>query len=119
MDVLSEEEFKDTKSDLVKIYSKLDLMNSGGRLVANSKTMHFILPDLVMPVDRQNTLKFFFGYTTESETMFPNILECFYRVARKMNLRQFLDRGWNLSITKVIDNAIIEAHSNDYQAFVS
>lgn len=109
LDTLTEEEFTDIKSDLVKIYSKLDLMNSGGRLVANSKTMHFILPDLVMPIDRENTLKFFFGYTTESETMFPKILECSYRVTRKLNLRKLLDKEWNLNITKVIDNAIIEA----------
>jgi len=104
---ISETEFERIKEILGKVYDNLDLMKTKGKLVSNSKAMHFILPDLVMPMDRQNTLKFFFNNTNESKNKFLDIFECSYQIARKMNLNRFLDQRWNLSITKVIDNAII------------
>lgn len=107
LDDLSEKEFEKAKRHCGTIYSNLHVMKSGGKLISNSKTMHFILPDLVMPMDGQNTLNFFFGNTSESKNKFLEILECSYQVAKKADLRKFLDNKWNLSITKVIDNAII------------
>jgi len=107
LDDLSEAEFVKVKTICNKIYSGLHLMKTRSRLVSNSKIMHFILPDLVMPMDRNNTLKFFYNNTGESKKRFQNILESSYYIAKRVNLRQYLDKKWNLSITKVIDNAII------------
>lgn len=92
---------------LYEIFSNLQLMESKGRLVSNSKVMHFILPDLVMPMDRQNTLKFFFKNTNESTGHFLRLFEASYEIAKKIPLRQFLDDKWNLSVPKIIDNAIL------------
>jgi len=89
-------------------------MKTSGRLVSNSKVMHFVLPDLVMPMDRENTLRFFFGNTGESPSRFLDIMDCSYHVARKIDLRRFLDKKWNQSITKVVDNAIISAMNSKY-----
>lgn len=114
LDDLSEKEVGEVKKLCGMIYSDLHVMKSSGKLVSNSKTMHFMLPDLVMPMDGQNTLNFFFGNTSESKTKFLDILECSYHIARKVDLRQFLDKEWNLSITKVIDNAIISYMSPKY-----
>jgi hypothetical protein len=114
LDGLQEKEFEEAKRLCEIIYSNLDVMKSSGKLVSNSKTMHFILPDLIMPMDRQNTLNFFFGNTGESKHKFLKILECSYDIAKKVNLRQFLDNKWNQSITKAIDNAIISHMSPKY-----
>jgi len=92
---------------LYEIFSNLHLMESKGRLVSNSKVMHFILPDLVMPMDRQNTLKFFFKNTNESNGHFLRLFEFSHEIAKKIDLTQYLDDKWNLSVPKVIDNAIL------------
>ena len=67
-----------------------------------------------MPMDRQNTLRFFFGNTNESESYFLKIFGYSYEIAKKIDLRQFLDKTWNLSVPKVIDNAIISKMSPKY-----
>lgn len=112
LDDLSANEFEKAKRLCGMIYSNLHVMKSSAKLISNSKTMHFILPDLVMPMDGQNTLNFFFRNTSESKNKFLEILECSYQVAKKVDLRKFLDNKWNLSITKVIDNAIISYMSS-------
>jgi hypothetical protein len=76
--------------------------------------MHFILPDLVMPMDRQNILTFFFGNTNESGSHFLKIL-CYSReIAQKIELCQFLDKEWNISVPKIIDSSIISKMSPKY-----
>lgn len=81
----------EVKMRLGQIYNNMHVMVSGGKLVSNSKVIHFILPDLVMPMDRQNTLNFFFGNTNESESYFLRIFGFSYEIAKKIDLRQFLD----------------------------
>jgi len=105
--LISDDELEEAKSKLKKLYSNLVLMKSNGRLVSNSKTMHFILPDLVMPMDKANTLKFFYGNTDESIKKFLEIFECFWYISKNIDLSKYLDNGWNQTIPKVIDNAII------------
>lgn len=106
LDNILEENMATVKKSLGNLYDELDFMISKARLVANSKILHFVLPDLVMPMDR-NTLAFFFSNSTESKNKFLKIFECTCEVAREIDLKTYLDQNWNLSITKVIDNAII------------
>lgn len=112
---IAKEEFSEIKNKLSDLYDNLHLMKTGGRLVSNSKIMHFLLPDLIMPMDRQNTLRFFFGYTMESKNKFLNIFECSYLIAKRLDLSDLLNDGWNRSIPKIIDNAIICAESSKYR----
>lgn len=99
---------------LGQIYDNLHVMLSSAKLVSNSKVMHFILPDLVMPMDRKHTLTYFFGNTNESNGLFLKIFGFSHEIAKKTDLRQFLDGEWNLSVPKVIDNAIICKANPEY-----
>lgn len=101
------------KSNIEDLYSKLNFMISNARLVANSKLMHFILPDLVMPMDRTNTLMFFYGNTNESKNKFLRIFECSWHVAKDTDLSKYLDSEWNQTIPKIIDNAIMGKRYKD------
>jgi hypothetical protein len=84
------------------------------KLVAVSKTLHFFLPNLVMPVDRQSVLQFLYlkdNTPDHVDKQFALFVEVF---GKYVNLYQRLgisaDRGtydwWNVSIPKRIDNAI-------------
>jgi len=115
LDQISDAKFIDVKRILGTLYDNLHVMKSRGRLVSNSKLMHFILPDLVMPMDRQNTLNFFFRDTGESKRRFMTILDNSRTIAKNIDLGQFLDEEWNLSKPKVIDNAIICYMSPKYR----
>lgn len=106
---LTEKDIKEVKIHLNDLYSKLDLMKTGGRIVSNSKVIHYLLPNLVMPIDRKNTLMFFYGNTNESKKtyQFLEIFECSWRVVQLLDLGPYLDDNWNQTIPKIIDNAII------------
>jgi hypothetical protein len=114
LETLSSGAFGEVKMRLGQIYDSMHVMVSGGKLVSNSKVMHFILPNLVMPMDRQNTLTFFFGNTNESGSHFLKIFGYSREIAQKIELRQFLDEEWNRSVPKIIDNAIISKMSPKY-----
>jgi len=89
-------------------YRDLNLMESGGKLVSNSKMLHFLFPNLCMPMDGKNTLEYFFGNTGESESKFLHIIDFSFDVMRlPENWTQYLDNIWNKSIPKMIDNAIL------------
>lgn len=93
---------------LSKLYDKLALMKTGGRLVSNSKCLHFIFPNLCPPMDRTNTLNKLYGSTGESKGRFIEVLNLSYDVIEQLeNPKQYLDDKWNRSETKLVDNAII------------
>ena len=98
------------------IFNKVEVMNSKRRIVGVSKTLHFSLPDLIMPIDSKYTMEFFYGYNKyeanepEKEfNTFKEIFRNFYKIAKKLNLseKDVDNIGWNTSIPKIIDNAII------------
>ena len=57
LEKISESELPMIKAKLKALYNNLDLMISKGRIVSNSKVLHFFLPDLMMSVDN-NTLNY-------------------------------------------------------------
>lgn len=99
---------------LSALFRGLNVMASGSQLVGVSKTLHLLLPDLIMPVDRENVLWFLYGskYVPASmNSQFSRFMEVFNRYAdfaQRLNLT--LDDGdgnwWNKSVPKRIDNAI-------------
>jgi hypothetical protein len=88
------------------------------RLVVNSKALHHLLPDLVPPIDRQYTLRFFTGqrhvytYDNWQGNAFVKLFQLFHVIAVTC-LQDIQERirtsrhGMNTSVTKVIDNAIL------------
>jgi hypothetical protein len=93
---------------LRQAFSKLTLMETEGRLVSNSKCLHFLFPSICSPMDRSNTLKYLYVNTNESENKFIEITDFSFEIMCETdNCRQFLDDLWNISLPKMIDNAIL------------
>lgn len=94
-------------------------MRSNSKLVATTKVMHFFLPDLIPPMDREYTMKFFNMHlpTIKSNEDHKNIekeVQIFNLVLKKMQYickqvkcEQFIDDIFSPSIPKVLDNAIV------------
>ena len=100
------------KALLTKIVININIMRSSSKLVGDSKAFHFLLPDLIPPMDRKNIIKFFYNrdnYKKEEEVkIFLEILDKFCFINKKLNLDQNNFTGcWDTSIPKIIDNAII------------
>jgi len=105
LEKISESELHEIKVKLKVLFNNLDLMISKGRIVSNSKVLHFFLPYLMMPIDN-NTL----NYLKQKDSVegFLNIFEFMWKVAKEMDLSKFVDKKkWNTSIPKVIDNIIL------------
>lgn len=95
-------------STLTNTYENLSLMKTGGKLVSNSKLLHFLFPKLFMPMDGMNTLSYFYGNTGESLNKYIEIIKFSYGViSRPENWENYLDNNWNTTVPKMIDNAII------------
>ncbi len=106
-------ELSGTVSRLWAILDGLRVGAGGTKIVANSKALHHLLPDLMPPIDRAYTLRFFYDNTALNqgdEVAFREIYPHFHRVA--VSCREHIDRHvgsgpWNTSQTKVVDNAIV------------
>lgn len=95
-------------SILRSVYDSLNLMKSGGKLVSNSKLLHFLFPNSYMPMDRNNTLSYFYGNTGESPNKYVEIIELSFEIMNMAeNWGTYLDSNWNRTVPKMIDNAII------------
>jgi len=101
-------------SEFHVLFKQLNVMASGSKLVGVSKALHFMLPNLVMPVDGDSVLKFCYGsnYVPPSfDAQFERFKEVFQRYAdltRHLQLKVSNADGnwWNISVPKRIDNAI-------------
>ena len=91
------------------VYDRLHVMKTGGKLVSNSKLLHFIFPHLLMPMDRSNTLVYFYKYTNESKKQYLDILRWSYSMAKDSSIEwgKRLDDQWSSTIPKILDNAVI------------
>jgi len=81
-------------------------------VVSGSKTLHHLLPELIPPIDRTYTGYFFYfehqDFQNKPKKVFIDIWRGFVQIASKVDLRPYVrQNGWNTSITKVADNAII------------
>jgi len=97
--------------DLWYLFDSLKIVRNDAKLVACSKTLHHILPDLVVPMDRAYTRRFFCWHGPEfqkSQKKFLSLaIENFAKIARFTDPSQYVGTRWNTSQTKVIDNAIV------------
>lgn len=108
---LHSDEIPSITADLWKIIQSLKGSTTNARLVANSKTMHHLLPELVPPIDREYTLIFYYGRKNINEEMaFKQIYPYMHQIAtekRASILKRVVHGTFNSSATKIIDNAII------------
>lgn len=100
---------------LSHVFCNLKVMETKRRLVGVSKTLHFLIPDLVMPIDGKYTMRCLYGYNRNAESpekefkIFKDIFIKYFQIARKLDLTQNDVDGekWNTSVPKLIDNACI------------
>jgi len=118
------------KAEVLKIseelFNNLDLVGMSwtgnkikSKLVTFSKTLHFLIPNLFVPIDRKYTLDFFYSnkmVPTDSNhkrnnekqiEVFNELFEKFCEIAKVYNLKRYIDNKWNINIPKIIDNSII------------
>ena len=104
----------DLATALWEIISRLRVSTSATRIVAGSKALHHVLPDLVPPIDRQYTFQFFTGqkslYRGERVAFlewFPLLCEIATRSAR--TIEAGMARGGFMATgeAKIVDNAIM------------
>jgi hypothetical protein len=97
------------------LFSSLRVMKSKSKIVGVSKTLHFLLPNLIMPIDRKFTLNSLYGnnaYSQDVKKEFKTFKEVFIKfceISKRLKLsdRDVNNFNWNVSIPKLIDNALI------------
>lgn len=97
---------------LWRAVSSARLSASGTQIVTGTKALHHLLPDLVPPIDRTYTIRFFHENTTMSRgdedafrEVYPALVEIAARAGDHLKVN---DRSpMNTSRTKIIDNAIV------------
>jgi len=97
--------------ELWKLVDSLEIVENDAKLVASTKALHHILPELVVPMDRAFT-RVFFGWHVpqfqyQQKKAFYTAHQQFARIAREANPAQFVGLGWRTSLTKNIDNALV------------
>lgn len=113
---LDNEDVVDIGLKIKDLFSQLKVMRSKSQIVGCSKALHFLLPQLIMPVDGKFTLNFLYGYRkyyddTENEVrIFLEVFHAFRSLASILGIHekdQVCASSWNTTVPKIIDNAII------------
>ena len=101
----------EVSEELWQLLSNLNIVDNDAKLVSGSKALHHLLPDLVVPIDRAYTQKFFgwhnpvFQYGQRD--CFREAFSTFANIACIVRPEKLVDTGWRSSRTKIIDNALI------------
>jgi hypothetical protein len=98
-------------ASLARLAQSLDIVSNKARIVPGSKALHHILPEMVVPIDREYTQRFFEWanptFQNSPERCFREAFTAFVTIARETNAARYVGDGWYTSRTKVIDNAIV------------
>jgi len=99
-------------SDMVwELITSLEIVENQAKLVPCTKALHHLLPDLIVPMDRAFTRRFFAWHVPEfqyqQEKVFRHAFRHFVKIARDVRPSQFAGSGWRTSATKILDNALV------------
>lgn len=110
----SSEDAPTISEEIWRVIAALRVSRSETRIVAGTKALHHVLPDLVPPMDRQYTFRFFTGQKTVTigeERAFCEWFPQFCAIgrARRPEIDATIGRGGFMATgpAKVIDNAIM------------
>ena len=96
-----------------QVITAIRASTSETQIVAGSKTLHHVLPDLIPPIDRQYTFRFFTGQKVipSGERAFLEWFPYFAEIGQRCRgpIDAAVSRGGLMATgpSKVIDNAII------------
>ena len=94
-----------------RLIRDLPIVENKAKIVAGSKTLHHLLPDLVVPIDGRWTGAFFgwpVAYLTyRQEATFIETFGRYIEVARVVDPAAYVGKRWRTSRSKVLDNAVI------------
>lgn len=115
IDLLRDDEVAPVAGEIWRLIAELKIGSPRTTIVSGSKALHHLLPDLVPPIDRAYTLRFFFGPKVVGEeeeepafqVLFPRFRDISVACIDEINKRLAKPADWDTSITKVIDNAIV------------
>ena len=110
---LQADEVDDTAQIIWAVIARIKVSTSRTQIVAGSKFLHHLLPDLVPPIDRQYTFSFFTGQKAVPDDRmaflgwFPLLAEIGTRCREP--IQDAISRGGFMATghAKVIDNAIM------------
>ena len=104
----------DIADRLWTVIESLGVVENMAKIVAGTKTLHHLLPDLVVPMDRAWTGKFFQFHLPEwqkpesQHRIFALAYNHFVTIARQVHPGQYVTGdAWRTGRTKIIDNALI------------
>jgi hypothetical protein len=96
---------------LDRLVQELGVVDNQARIVAGTKTLHHLLPDLVPPMDRAWTGAFFGWRLLDPQNrqteIFSKAFAGLYGVAVAARPSRLVGAGWRTSLTKILDNAVI------------
>ncbi len=109
------EDIVDKISDKIwEIIKGLKIAHNDTHLVAGTKVLHHLLPQLVPPIDRTYSLRMFYGntYLYCEKEVFRQLFRCYFVFAYECKRdveRLLIEPGhvMNTSFTKVLDNAVV------------
>lgn len=107
---MNDDEIDSVLGNIKEVFFGLKIMEGQSQIVGVSKTLHFLLPDLVMPIDRKYTLNFFYGnnqYNKERSREFITFSEVFKNYCKIIRDLELTRRKFEWPVSKVIDGAII------------
>jgi hypothetical protein len=111
IDRLSKKKFDKVFSEFNKLFDYFKITRGKTQLIGFSKMLHFILPNLIMPIDRKYTLQFFYNNknvnTNRQFEYFLEIHQCLHDISQKINFRKMINNRINKNVPKIFDNAII------------
>lgn len=98
--------------ELWRIIQGMWLSQTGSPTVTGAKALHHLLPQLLPPIDRRYTRRFFRYHSSQfqynQEGAFKRIVSYFAQIAQGVDLASCVGTApWATSESKVIDNAII------------
>jgi hypothetical protein len=109
---LTQEETETLVKRLARLVERPGITAAGAPLVANAKTLHFLLPDLVPPVDRTYTCRFFYGRMQppgSAAEVFTRVFTSLAALAKRRDapVRGAIGSYICLGHAKALDNAIV------------
>jgi hypothetical protein len=109
-------------NDIVELIKKITVSKSNSQLVASTKVLHHILPNIISPIDREYSITFLKGnkiMTNNNEEEYANIfLKGMFDFlnTHEEKIREYViepdedninDNNFNTSCTKIFDNLIM------------